>query len=162
MRNPITKWQAFAPVAADFSEVERLRTEWELAKPRVSDEDLADFAARTLRRQSIETGVIEGTYTLTPSASAALEAFGFKSEFAHPASSDMEPETQPAVPRDQMEGVKSAESLLSAGYPMSAWAIKGLHQEILAHQPTAEAATVIDGRLLKFDATLTSGLAQQF
>lgn len=74
----------------------------------------------------------------------------------------MEPETLPAVLRDQMEGVKSAESLLSTGYPMSAWAIKGLHREILAHQPTAEAATVIDGRLLKFDATLTSGLAQQF
>lgn len=87
-----------------------------------------------VRAFAIETGQIEGLYTLRRGVTEQLIAEGFGSAVGGHAFEDMEDETLKGLLEDQEAAYDMMFDDVASGRPLSAWMIKSWHQMLVRHQ----------------------------
>jgi len=154
------KWKEIADLPEDLDslrdrELESLCEVWAKEKERGAGEGrVSDFGARLAREWAIETGIIEGVYTLDRGTTQTLIERGIDSAYILHNATDRDPELVAMIIQahaDVLEGLFSfvtGERALSAGY------IKELHAALLRHQDTV---LVFNGLGRSFDSPLEKG-----
>ena len=154
------RWKEIAGLPQDVErfrdrELELLRQAWAEEKTRLDPESVETFGAQLAREWAIETGIIEGVYTLDRGITQTLIRRGIESAYIPHDATDRDTELVARIIQahaDALEGlfafVKS-ERELTTGY------IKELHAALLRHQ---ESVTVFDSLGRGFDTTLEKGL----
>ena len=155
------KWQPISPQPGDygydFSEIDALHRRW-LAIKRERDEvspgAYSAFLERLTRSWAIETGIIEGLYTLDRGLTATLVMRGISVDLIERDSTDMEPRELVRILDDHQNAVRGVYSQIRQGRPITRIAIQQIHETLTRSQPTFRA---IDQFGRWFDAQLHHG-----
>ncbi len=97
---------------------------------------LQDFNDRLSREWSIETGFIEGLYTLDRGTTQLLIEKGIRANLIGHGDSDKSPEELTAILSVQQNALEGLFDFIANRRPLSNSYIKSLHQEITQHQKT--------------------------
>lgn len=150
------RWAPLAPpVAIDcgFARLDALRSLWSGARAdmeRLAPDALAAFEARWGRFWSIETGIIEGAYDISAADSGALVDAGFDGKLIAADGADKIVD----VLNDHLDALTTATLWARDDRPFGKWAVRALHNQLMAHQRTSLARNQF-GDL--FEATLLVG-----
>ena len=155
-------WQPIQPANPaseqyDFGEIDSLQRQWLSIKERqdnVTAQAHAAFLERLGRRWAIETGIIEGLYTLDQGVTETLIERGIVVDYIERSSTNREPLDLVAVLNDQQESIDFVYRYIQAGHPLTRSFITQLHQVITQHQDTYEAVNQFGTR---FDKVLVKG-----
>ena len=108
------------------------------------------FLDRWKRRLAVETGVIEGLYTLDRGVTATLVERGFESALIPNNATDQDPELVVNLLRDQREAVDMVFDVVARRRPMTLSFVKELHALLTTSQPTTTAYDTF-GRAMTVD-----------
>ncbi len=110
---------------------------WRERMAELRTKDLYKTFVEKLKRQwAIETGVLEGIYTLSEGATLALIQGGLDSALITHGDTDGEPEDVILKIQDQHLAIQGLYQFVSGQRPMGTSYIKELHQVLTAHQDT--------------------------
>lgn len=137
-----TKWTPITRLKSedreyDFSEVDSLHEQWLEAKVRVessSPKAYDSFSDRLRRSWAIETGIIEGLYTLDRGITETLVETGIVAEHIEPSSTNIEPERLVMVLKDHEQAIRLVNQWITEGRPFSKSLIRMLHSTLTANQ----------------------------
>ena len=136
------KWEPIAPLAGnggyDFSGVDSLRMHWLAAK---SERGAAynAFLERLTRSWAIETGIIEGLYTLDRGMTATLVTRGISVDLIDRASTNKEPQELVRMLNDHQDAVNGVYAEIQERKPITRSAIRQIHATLTQSQPTFQA-----------------------
>ncbi len=98
------------------------------------------FAERLQRKWAIETGVIEGAYSLSEGATIVLIQHGLDAALvSHEDTGNAEPALVIRTIQDQLHAIKGLYQFVSSGRELGTSYIRELHQVLMAHQRTYQA-----------------------
>ena len=157
------KWQPIQPADAageqyDFSEIDSLQRQWLSIKEAYDDSSQKaheSFWERLDRSWAIETGIIEGLYTLDRGVTETLIERGIAADFIERRATNRDPQDLVMVLKDQEEAIGLVYQYIRGGHPLSKSFIHQLHQIITRHQDTYPAVDQFGNR---FEATLNKGI----
>ena len=140
------KWQRISPLPEncdyDFSEIDSLQRQWLNAK-RAREESApaaySVFLERLTRSWAIETGVIEGLYTLDRGMTETLVMRGISADLIERSSTDKDPRELARILDDHRSTVDGVYAEIRAGKPVSRSAIRQIHSTLTQNQPTFRA-----------------------
>lgn len=141
----------------DFGEIDSLQRQWIDIKERQSGATAqahTAFLERLGRSWAIETGIIEGLYTLDRGVTETLIERGIVVDYIERSSTNREPQDLVAVLNDQQESIDFVYRYIQSGHPLTRSFITQLHQVITQHQDTYEA---VDQFGTWFDRVLVKG-----
>ena len=95
-----------------------------------------DFQSRLYRQWAIETGILEGQYTLSEGATTNLIKLGLDASLISNEDTDRPPEQVYAQIRDHHEAIMGVVQFLSGTRALGTSYIKELHRVLTAHQQT--------------------------
>ena len=95
-----------------------------------------DFQARLYRQWAIETGILEGQYSLSEGATTNLIKLGLDASLISHEDTDRPPEQVYAQIRDHHDAIMGVVQFLSGTRPLGTSYIKELHRVLTAHQET--------------------------
>ena len=155
------RWQPISPPDAnfgyDFAEIDALHRQWltvkahqEAAQPHI----YAAFLERLTRSWAIETGIIEGLYTLDQGMTETLVANGISADLIERSSTNKDPQELAQILDDHQRTVAGVYAEIRAGRPITLNTIRQIHSAITEHQPTYRAFNPSVGW---FNATLERG-----
>ena len=156
------QWQPIQPTDTaseqyDFGEIDSLQRQWLALKER-QDSTTAQahvaFLERLGRRWAIETGIIEGLYTLDRGVTETLIQRGIVADYIERSSTNKEPQDLAAVLKDHQESIDFVYRYIREGRPLTVSFIQQLHQIITRNQDTYPA---VDQSGTRFDARLDKG-----
>jgi prophage maintenance system killer protein len=154
------KWKEISDLPEEFyslrdQELESLFAVWNDEKKRLGDDrSISEFNDQLAREWAIETGIIEGVYTLDRGITQTLIERGIHSSYISHQDTNRDPELVARIiqaHQDVLEGLFSfikRERALSTGY------IKELHAALLRHQETV---VVFDDLGRSFETALEKG-----
>ena len=145
---PITQLQPHSD--HDFSQDDGLRQQWLDQRSDVENTRLTALH----RSWAIETGVIEGLYTLDRTQTRTLVERGFQPSTIPASGTGQDPNNLLSMLQDHIKALDALYGEVSRGRSISRSAIRQLHQVIVAHQPTYRAMNQFGQ---SFDATLHAG-----
>ena len=142
-------WQPIQPANPaseqyDFGEIDSLQRQWLALKERqdsVTAQAHAAFLERLGRRWAIETGIIEGLYTLDQGVTETLIQRGIFADYIERSSTDQEPQDLVAVLKDHQESIALVYQYIRGGKPLTRSFIRQLHQVLTRHQDTYTGVT---------------------
>ena len=157
------KWQPIQPADAeveryDFSEIDSLQRQWLNIRARqesANPDAYKSFLERLGRSWAIETGIIEGLYTLDRGVTETLIARGIAADYIEPSSTNREPQDLVRVLNDHQESIDFVYQYIRAGHPLTRSFMTQLHQVITKNQSTYLAVNQF-GQW--FDAILDKGV----
>jgi len=158
---PEYKWREISDLPAELlsyrdRELEALTQVWEEQRETIgSEESVAEFNRQLAREWSIETGVIEGVYTLSRAVTHTLIERGIAASLIPPASSDRDPELVARIIQAHQDVLESLFAFVKSGRELSVGYIKELHAALLRY---AETLIVIDRFGTPHDSTLEKGV----
>ena len=97
------------------------------------------FLEQLLRRLAIETGIIEGIYTLNRGATKTLVSLGIAPDLIVPGSTDRDPGELARILADHQDAVSGVYQEIRDGRPITRSAVRQLHSTITRNQPTYRA-----------------------
>ena len=151
------KWEPIAPLVGnsgyDFSGVDSLRMHW-LATKNERGTAYDAFTKRLKRRWAIETGIIEGLYTLDRGMTATLVTRGISVDLIERNATNKDPQELAAMLNDHLDAVNGVYTEIKERKPISRSAIRQIHATLTRSQPTFPAMNQF-GRL--FEARLSHG-----
>ena len=151
------QWEPITPLVGnggyDFSGVDSLRMHWLAAKSERGTEHNA-FLERLTRSWAIETGIIEGLYTLDRGLTATLVTRGISVDLIDRNSTNKEPQELVRILNDHQDAVNGVYAEIRERKPISRSAIRQIHAALTRSQPTFQAMNQF-GQL--FDAHLDHG-----
>lgn len=155
-------WQPIQPpnpavAPYDFGEIDSLQRQWLAIKERQSGATAqahAAFLERLGRRWAIETGIIEGLYTLDRGVTETLIERGLVADYIERSSTNQEPQDLAAVLQDHQESIAFVYRYIREGNPLTVSFLRQLHQVLTRNQDTYEAVDQFGNR---FDARLDKG-----
>ena len=128
-------WKEFAS-----TELTSLAPIWQEQGVRLNDTGaLREFNARLSREWAIETGIIEGLYSLDRGVTQLLIERGLQAELIGHGSSDKAPEEIAAILNDQHETLEGVFEFVAQRRSLSTSYIKQLHQTLTRNQHTVAA-----------------------
>ena len=136
----------------DFSEIDSLHRQWLTIRERreASNPDaFKEFLERLERSWSIETGIIEGLYTLDRGVTETLVQRGFNAEYIDPGATNRDPNELVRVLEDHRQAAESVYRYIREGSPLSITLIRQLHVILTQHQPTFAATDQVGRRFPK-------------
>ena len=155
------KWEPIAPLETslsyDFDELDSLQQQWLSVKEereRESPEAYAAFLARLTRSWAIETGIIEGLYTLDRGVTETLVLRGLSADLIEQGSTNKEPHELVQMLRDHQDAAEGVREEIREERPISRSAIRQIHSTMTRHQPTFRAVNQFG---VWFDARLNHG-----
>ena len=156
------KWQPIQPGDAtseqyDFSEIDSLQQQWLNIRQQLQDSSEKaheSFLERLGRRWAIETGIIEGLYTLDRGVTETLIERGITADFIERRDTNRDPQDLVMVLKDQEEAIGSVYQYIRDGHPLTRTFIRQLHSILTRNQDTYEAEDQFGNR---FNAILDKG-----
>lgn len=156
------KWQPIQPADTaseqyDFSEIDSLRRQWLSLKEHYhssTSQTHRAFLERLGRSWAIETGIIEGLYTLDRGVTETLIEKGITADYIERSSTNKEPQDLVAVLNDHQESINLVYRYIQSGNSLTLSFIRQLHQVITRHQDTYQAVDQFGSR---FDTQLDKG-----
>ncbi len=141
----------------DFSEIDSLHQQW-LSIQEQSGGSAAEahnaFLERLGRSWAIETGIIEGLYTLDRGITETLVKEGIIAEYIERSSTNKEPHDLVKILMDHQATIDLVYEHIRAGNPLTTFFIKELHIVLTKNQSTFD---VVDQFENVFSTTLDSG-----
>lgn len=155
------KWAPLRPPDAnfsyDFAEIDALHRQWltvkahqEATQPQIH----AAFLERLTRSWAIETGIIEGLYTLDQEMTETLVTHGISADLIERGSTNKDPQELARILDDHQHTVAGVYAEIRAGRPITRSAIRQIHSTLTANQPTYQA---VDQFGRRFDKKLNHG-----
>ncbi len=156
------KWRPIEPLnvigsSYDFSEIDSLQRQWLSIRKRREESNPQTYKAfleRLERRWAIETGIIEGLYTLDKDVTETLVQRGFNAELIDRNSTNKDPAELVRILQDHQEASEGVYHYIRQGSPLSIMLIRQLHVVLTQHQPTYTAHDQF-GKV--FETALTRG-----
>ena len=156
------KWQPIqrADVASkqyDFGEIDSLQQQWIGIKERHSSstsQAYDSFIERLGRSWAIETGIIEGLYTLDRGVTETLIERGITTDFIDRNATNKEPDDLVRVLQDHQESIEFVYQRIKREMPLNRQFIRELHISLTKNQDTYRA---VDQFGTFFDAVLDKG-----
>ena len=141
------KWQPIQPMDAvseqyDFSEIDSLQMQWLSIRGRMEQENsdaYKGFLERLGRSWAIETGIIEGLYTLDRGVTETLIERGLEPEYIERGGTNREPQDLVKVLKDQEESISLLYRYIQDGNQLTVSFIRQLHAVLCRNQDTYEA-----------------------
>ena len=130
-----------------LASVDSLREEWHRRLSEFSEEDRARIRQRSLRRLSVETGIIERLYDVDWGLTLTLIAEGFTRDVVERADGRVDEHTL-ATLRAQLDSLSMVMDFVHQNRDLSAGFIKELHAAITRTQDTYEATDAL-GRVVQ-------------
>lgn len=154
------QWQPIQPIDPaseryDFAEIDSLQRQWLSIKEQRGSATYDSFIERLNRSWAIETGIIEGLYTLDRGVTETLIQRGIVADYIERSATNREPQDLVAVLNDHQEAIDLVYRYIQAGHPLTLSFITQLHQVITRHQDTYRA---LDTLGQWFDARLNKGV----
>ena len=155
------QWQPIRPLpedcAYDFSAIDSLQRQWiayRQAREEYEPSAYRAFLERLHRSWAIETGIIEGLYTLDRGMTETLVTHGISADLIERQATNKDPGELAAILNDHHSAVDGIYAEIRDGRPISRSAIRQIHQTMTRHQPTYRALNQF-GQW--FDAELNRG-----
>ena len=155
------KWQPISPQPGDcgydFSEIDALQRRWLAIKrerEEVSPGAYSAFLERLTRSWAIETGIIEGLYTLDPGVTETLVMRGISAELIDHDATDKDPQELALMLDDHQNAALGVYAEIREGNPITRSAIRQIHAALTSSQPTF---TVMDQFGNRFETKLDRG-----
>ena len=123
----------------DFSEIDSLQRQWLSIRGRREESNPQAYNAfleRLDRSWAIETGIIEGLYTLDRGVTETLVQRGFNAELIDRSATNKDPEDLVRVLEDHQQAAEGVYHYIREGRPLSKTLIRSLHVTLTQHQPT--------------------------
>ncbi len=140
------KWEPITDLPSDWaaslsnSQTKALVDAWLEQKDELQEKGVyKDFLGRLKREWSIETGVIEGIYTLTEGATKTLIEKGLDASFLARGDTDDEPQNVIAKIEDHQSAINGLYDFVSGKRQLGTSYIKELHVVLTDHQRTYHA-----------------------
>ena len=138
------RWTPIQPLdtigcSYDFSEIDSLQRQWQnirLYREEFNPQAYQVFLERLERSWAIETGIIEGLYTLDSGVTETLVQRGFNSELIDRNATNKDPEELLSVLEDHRQAAEGVYHYIREGWPLSNTLIRSLHFTLTQHQPT--------------------------
>ena len=137
------KWQHISHLPEnleyDFSDIDALQRQWlahRQSREAVDPEAYAQFLERLIRSWAIETGIIEGLYTLDRGVTETLVLHGISVDFIEQNASDKDPEDLIRTLTDHRDAAAGVYEEIRQGNQMSRSAIRQIHSVLTKNQPT--------------------------
>ena len=161
------KWNPIQPIDTaseqyDFSEIDSLQRQWLNIRDQYDESSRQAFDAfreRLERSWAIETGIIEGLYTLGRGVTETLISEGITADFIERGDTNRDPQDLVTVLKDQQEAIVSVYQYIREGHPLTRSFIRQLHQVLTRHQDTYSA---VDQFGTRFEARLDKGEFKSF
>ncbi len=149
-----------AELAYDFRDVDEWKARWDAFRRQPTVQAQLQTGVRRLERYwSIETGVIEGLYTLNRGTATTLLEHGFATEWVRRQDTNIEPELLIAMLQDHQASVELVHGYIREERLLSAHAMRELHACITAHQATHDAVDSLGQRVQR---PLRRGVFKQY
>ncbi len=155
------KWEPIAPLVEnpdyDFDELDLLQKQWlsvREARERESPEAYMAFMERLTRSWAIETGIIEGLYTLDRGVTETLVLRGISADLIEQGSTNKDPHELVLMLRDHQAAAEGVREEIREERPVSRSAIRQIHSTMTRHQRTFRAVSQSG---VWFDALLDHG-----
>ena len=155
------KWERITPLdpnlSYDFAELDSLQQQWtnfRQVREEASPDAYSGFLDRLTRSWAIETGIIEGLYTLDRGVTETLVIRGISTDLIEQGSTNKEPQELVRMLRDHQDAAEGVRLEIMEGRPLSRSAIRQIHSTLTRSQPTYEA---VDQFGRRFNTTLEHG-----
>ena len=153
------KWEPIQPIDTaseryDFREIDALQRQWRNILELRGDDAFRPYRERLERSWAIETGIIEGLYTLDRGVTETLIQRGIVADYIERSSTNKEPQDLVAVLNDHQESIEMVRQYIRGSHPLKRSFIRQLHQVITRHQDTYRATNTLG---IRFDAQLDKG-----
>lgn len=153
------QWQPIQPIDAaseryDFAEIDSLQRQWLNIKEQRGSATYDSFMERLNRSWAIETGIIEGLYTLDRGVTETLIERGIVAEYIERSSTNREPQDLVEVLNDHQEAIDFVYAYIKSGHLLTRSFIRQSHKVITRNQKTYQAADKLGRR---FNAQLDKG-----
>ena len=155
------KWEPITRLAPDceydFAEIDSLRRQWlsvRQAREEANPKAYSGFLDRLTRSWAIETGIIEGLYTLDRGVTETLVMRGISEELIEQSSTNKDPGELVRMLRDHQDAAEGVHHEIREGRPISRSAIRQIHSTLTRNQPTYRA---VDQFGNSFDTPLHHG-----
>ena len=138
------KWKPIEPLdnigsSYDFSEIDSLQRQW-LSIRSYREESVPhaynSFLERLDRSWAIETGIIEGLYTLDRGVTETLVQRGFNADLIDRGATNKNPAELVRVLEDHQQASQGVYRYIREGSPLTKSFIRQLHVILTEHQPT--------------------------
>lgn len=156
------RWQPIDPIPAgfpyDFSEINVLQRQWlnvRQARERLDPAAYNGFLERLTRSWAIETGIIEGLYTLDRGMTETLVMHGISADLIDRSDTNKEPEELVRILADHQDAVAGVYAYIREGRPITRIIIQQIHAILTRNQLTYRAFNPSAGW---FDARLEPGV----
>ena len=141
------KWEPIQPVEHeseqyDFGEIRSLQQQWLTIRREYessTSQTYQAFMERLGRSWAIETGIIEGLYTLDRGVTETLVRDGIVAEYIERSATNREPDDLVRTLNDHQEAIVFVNRYISDGRALTLSFIRQLHQIFTSHQDTYEA-----------------------
>ena len=140
------KWAPIAPAPGDFAynfgEIDSLQRQWLAVKRQreaASPDAYRHFLDRLTRRWAIETGIIEGLYTLDRGVTETLVMRGISAELIEQSATNKDPRELARILRDHQDAMTGVYQQIREGRPITRSAIRQLHATLTTSQRTYRA-----------------------
>ena len=138
------RWSPLQPLNAvsssyDFGEIDSLQRQWLSIRKRREESNPQAFNAfleRLDRSWAIETGIIEGLYTLDRGVTETLVQRGFNSELIDRSATNRDPIELVSVLEDHRQAAEGVYGYIREGNPLTKSFIRQLHVILTEHLPT--------------------------
>ena len=138
------RWTPIQPLnviccSYDFSEIDSLQRQWLSIRKRREESNPQAYNAfleRLDRSWAIETGIIEGIYTLDKGVTETLVQRGFNSELIDRSATNKDPIELVSVLEDHRQAAEAVYGYIREGNPLTKSFIRQLHVILTEHLPT--------------------------
>jgi len=130
------KWKEISDLPVDVGgfrdrELESLCEVWKWELPRIGENTATNFSAQLAREWAIETGIIEGVYTLDRGITQTLIERGIDSAYIPHDATNRDPELVARIIRAHEEVLEGLFAFVKGERPLTAGYIKELHAALL-------------------------------
>ena len=140
------KWERITPLEGnfsyDFAELDSLQRQWlnfRQAREDAIPDAYTGFLDRLTRSWAIETGIIEGLYTLDRGVTETLVVRGISADLIEQNSTNKDPHELVRMLRDNQDAAQGVYLEIREGRPISRSAIRQIHSTLTRNQPTFRA-----------------------
>lgn len=155
------KWQPITALPGkfdyDFAEIDSLRRRWldiKLKREAFNPNVYTTFLDRLIRSWAIETGIIEGLYTLDRGVTETLVIRGISADLIDQGATNKDPHELTAMLEDHQSAAFGVYAEIREGNPLTRSAIRQIHAVLTNSQPTY---TVVDQFGNRFETQLHHG-----
>ena len=155
------KWQPITPLERscgyDFTELDSLQRQWLSIRQRWEESNPDAYKAflELLERSwAIETGIIEGLYTLDRGVTETLVEKGIVADYIERGSTNKEPDDLVRTLYDHQETIRFVYQYIRDGEPLTRTFVRQLHEALTQNQPTYTAFNQFGSR---FETPLDRG-----